>query len=126
MVTLLWVFIFNYNNKNGHTIYRRSSSIQSSILQIKKSEDAVRLAGSFQFKDFIDETFSFKVEVMKDREHFPQCSHLSKCFNFAKCKDGFSVYVYPSKDDQFISSMYSNILKAAKSSIYYTDDPDQV
>jgi len=127
LVTLLWFFIFNYHYKNGQTMYNHPSSVKSSILQRQKSEGTVSLTGKFQFKDFIDETFSLNAnaEVIKDAEHSPECSYLSKCFNFEKCRNGFSVYVYPSKNDEFISSMYSNILKAIKSNIYYTDDPDQ-
>lgn len=50
---------------------------------------------------------------------------MSNCFNISLCRlNGFRVYVYP-QEDQIISSKYSEILRALRSSRYITDNPER-
>lgn len=49
-----------------------------------------------------------------------QC-RMETCFDFTKCKQGFTVYVYPVEDT--ISPLYQKILNVITESRYYTSDP---
>ncbi|XP_016769739.2 exostosin-1 isoform X1 [Apis mellifera] len=49
-----------------------------------------------------------------------QC-RMETCFDFTKCKQGFTVYVYPIED--VISPLYQKILNVITESRYYTSDP---
>jgi len=51
---------------------------------------------------------------------------LSTCFDLSRCRHGFTVHIHPSPEAApFISYKYSEILKALRSSRYYTDDPER-
>ncbi|CAG5106794.1 Similar to ttv: Exostosin-1 (Drosophila melanogaster) [Cotesia congregata] len=49
-----------------------------------------------------------------------QC-RMETCFDYTRCKQGFSVYVYPIEDT--ISPLYQKILNVITESRYYTSDP---
>ena len=49
-----------------------------------------------------------------------QC-RMETCFDFTRCKQGFTVYVYPVED--VISPLYQKILNVITESRYYTSDP---
>lgn len=46
---------------------------------------------------------------------------METCFDFTRCKQGFTVYVYPIEDA--ISPLYQKILNVITESRYYTNDP---
>ncbi|XP_015118198.1 exostosin-1 isoform X3 [Diachasma alloeum] len=46
---------------------------------------------------------------------------MDTCFDYTKCKNGFTVYVYPVEDT--ISPIYQKILNVITESRYYTSDP---
>ncbi|XP_014470573.1 PREDICTED: exostosin-1 [Dinoponera quadriceps] len=46
---------------------------------------------------------------------------METCFDFTRCKQGFTVYVYPVED--VISPLYQKILNVITESRYYTSDP---
>jgi len=51
---------------------------------------------------------------------------LFTCFDFSRCRHGFTVHVHPSPEEAPpISYKYSEILQALRSSRYYTDDPQR-
>lgn len=51
-----------------------------------------------------------------------QC-RMETCFDFTRCKNGFTVYVYPVED--VISPLYQKILNVITESRYYTSDPNR-
>lgn len=51
---------------------------------------------------------------------------MSNCFNASLCRHGFLVHVHPNDASVgSVSSKYGEILRALKSSRYYTDDPER-
>ena len=52
------------------------------------------------------------------------CS-MRTCFDFSLCERGFKVYVYPQRQGEKTSILYSKILRALKESKYHTLDPKE-
>ncbi|VDN00698.1 unnamed protein product [Thelazia callipaeda] len=52
---------------------------------------------------------------------------MSQCFDLSRCltQDAFRVYVYPADNSSIVSSVYRNILKVIRESVYYTNDPQK-
>jgi len=49
---------------------------------------------------------------------------MSTCFDLSRCRHGFAVHIHPRPEEApSISYKYSEILRALRSSRYYTDDP---
>ena len=51
---------------------------------------------------------------------------MNRCFDIARCRNGFKVYVYPSSgSNQPTSALYKKIVDAIRDSPFYTSDPAQ-
>jgi len=51
---------------------------------------------------------------------------MSTCFDLSRCRHGFTVHIHPSPEEAPPTSFkYSQILRAVRSSRYYTDDPER-
>lgn len=59
--------------------------------------------------------------VASSVKHNTRNCRMETCFDFTKCKQGFTVYVYPVEDA--ISPLYQKILNVITESRYYTSDP---
>lgn len=57
--------------------------------------------------------------VSKDKK----LCRMETCFDYNKCKNGLTVYVYPVEDN--ISPLYQKILNVITESRYYTNDPSR-
>ena len=122
-VLLVWIWIvLSFQYKTSLRGISFNEIKKNSILQKHQKQDA---PVTFQYMDFVSGKVLRRSEVTKGFEFDPQCMHLSKCFDFSKCNNGFSVYVYPLAKGEMISPMYSRILDVLQSSIYFTDDPSE-
>ncbi|VDK89388.1 unnamed protein product, partial [Onchocerca ochengi] len=79
---------------------------------------------------YITEMELLSIQTLYRTEEWPikisECT-MSQCFDLSRClaHDTFRVYVYPSDNNSMMSTVYSNILKVIRESIYYTDDPQK-
>lgn len=121
LLTWIWI-IFTFRNKTSLQGESFNEIKQRSVLQKLRKQN---VPATHHFVDFASDKILRQGEVTKGLEFDAQCTHFSKCFDFSKCKNGFSVYVYPLATGESISPMYSNILGVIRSSIYYTDDPSE-
>lgn len=108
--------------------YRGSGEGPSSGGHIHPREDAASVSHGRVYIGLGEDADEHDMFVSpKNRRHAKQqISHyhdcrMSNCFNFSLCKEGFKVYVYPVSEK--ISEKYSEILKALRTSRYYTSDP---
>ena len=85
---------------------------------------------NFPSSDLIDQNYreSFEKYLKSLNEEEPTPLDLKKCdmqscFDYTRCKEGFTVYVYPIEDA--ISPLYQKILNVITESRYYTSDPSR-
>lgn len=73
-------------------------------------------------EEFYDKDLRTSNLNLPTSHHTRQC-RMETCFDFTRCKQGFSVYVYPVEDA--ISPLYQKILNVITESRYYTSDPSK-
>ena len=50
---------------------------------------------------------------------------MSRCFEEARCRDEFRVFVYPDSEGVKVSGLYRKFLRVVRNSVFYTSDPDK-
>ena len=93
----------HYVDEVDDVLDRRLTSHHLDIQSIEFSRDGVSAAKVVSYRD----------------------CRMSNCFNITMCRlNGFRVYVYP-QENRLTSSKYNEILRALRSSRYYTDSPER-
>ena len=132
-VLLLFLLVWIYNSKNKSHVDSKQGLLaikRGTILSQHQWHDGTRRNTAsnkqFQYNDFDSRSFTIRDEVTHSHQEYdPKCIHLSKCFDFDKCKNGFSLYVHPDIEGMPVSPVYKNILNLLRSSLYHTDDPNE-
>lgn len=125
VLTVLFTWIWIVTSSHFKTFYLSNSHDgikENSVYQRHTKQDVAR---TLQYKDFTLNRISLQSEKAKGFEYDSQCIHLSKCFDYSKCKNGFFVYIHPLSSGEVVSPMYTNILNVFRASPYYTDDPNE-
>ena len=68
--------------------------------------------------------FGFAETPASESEGYNLNCRMENCFNFSRCLNRFSVYVYPMNANQ-LGPIYEEILSSLFASLYYTSDPEK-
>lgn len=93
----------NNNNNNDEDYWKNLPSFTSIIEEFNDNNNNIRNNNNIKLKNPSKEC------------------RMDTCFDYTKCKNGFTVYVYPI--DEKISPLYQKILNVITESRYYTSDP---
>ena len=91
-------------------------------VHVRQRRSFVNLDDESQHDSHVSTQERRKVEVKLQTEKLEKC-RMETCFDFSRCTNGFKVYVYPQQDK--ISFTYGEILRAIRSSRYYTTNQEE-
>ena len=93
------------------------------LLRYLSADGAVEDTGRRRYVDDVDVDYDWR---LRTREWPPDVGcRISNCFNATPCRlHGFRVYVYPD-GGRPASDRYAAVLRALRSSRYYTEDPER-
>lgn len=121
--TVLLLLIVAFRQQHGHdslNVVPLSDQLSSDISRQSYADQDVSGADGHDVH-FSAQRRREAAKASTDDNNARHC-RMSNCFDFSPChKNGFRVYVYPIEDR--ISSKYNEILRALRTSRYYTSDP---
>ena len=123
----LCVLLFSFVWCGLLILYRKSANVE-----VADARSGGGVAAPQSFLRFEDECglLDDKQSVLERREHKirtlkQENCRMETCFDFTKCRNEFKVYVYNVNVDEKMSPTYAELIRAIKSSKYYTTDPSE-